>query len=999
MVTKKNGAVLAFFYIDKPMASLGNNMDTTLQKLANRLDGELYYDELMRRLYATDASVYRELPLAVATPKTVEDIQLLVDFAFRQGVSVIPRTAGTSLAGQCVGPGIVVDVSKHFNQILELNKEEGWVRVQPGVIRDELNAFLKPHGFFFGPNTSTANRAMIGGMVGNNSCGTTSIVYGSTRDHVIELEVILSDSSKVVFGPLNAEEFQAKLNGTSLENKLYQQLHEVLALPERREEIKRHYPKASIHRRNTGYAIDLMMHQQPFVEDGPVFNLSKLICGSEGTLGFITEIKIHVDPLPPKEELLICSHFSSLEESLEAVLTIMRHNPTACEMMDKYILDCTKENIEQRKNRFFLEGDPAAVLITEVRADDIMQAKAKADEVVSALRAEKLGYAHPKVFPPNTQKVWALRKAGLGVLSNVAGDAKPVACIEDTAVDIQDLPAYIGAFSKMMESFAQEAVYYAHAGAGELHLRPVLNLKKAEDQQRFFEISEATAKLVKQYQGSLSGEHGDGRVRAPFIPLMIGEKNYALLKAIKENWDPHYLFNPGKIVDAPPMNSSLRYKPDQETTTIDTLLDFSETGGILRLAEKCNGSGDCRKLSSSGGTMCPSYQATRDEKDTTRARANALREFLTEPNQTNPFDRKELKNVLDLCLSCKGCTSECPSNVDMSTLKSEFQYQYYKNNRRPIRDKFLGQVGRLNRKAAWFPALSNFLLQSSLFGGLMKRVLGIAPQRQLPKMNRSIRWWFWWNRKRFQPNEVKGKVLIFLDEFTNYSDGEIGKKAIQLLSALGYQVELARSKYSARPELSKGWLEEARRIAERNVHDLAPLVREQKPLIGIEPSAILGFRDEYLRLVREPMQERATHLSQHSFMLEEFLAREMEKGKIKPNQFTKVPKKIWLHGHCHQKSLSSLSDMAQVLSLPKNFHVNALPTGCCGMAGSFGYEKEHYDLSMQIGELVLFPTLRKAPEEAVIVAPGTSCRHQILDGTGLNAMHPVEVLYEALKKE
>ncbi|HHH49562.1 MAG TPA: FAD-binding oxidoreductase, partial [Saprospiraceae bacterium] len=604
-------------------------MTEKLKKLQANLDGELHFDQLMRILYSTDASIYKEMPLAVALPQHQADVKKIIQFANENNCPIIPRAAGTSLAGQCVGNGLVVDISK-MNRILEINVEESWVRLEPGVIRDELNFELKKHGLFFGPNTSTANRCMMGGMVGNNSCGTTSIVYGSTRDHVLELDVILSDGSAAKFSAIDNSEFTNKEKGDDLENYLYKKTKELLSPKEVQAEIHAQFPKKSIHRRNTGYAVDILLNSKAFSTDGEDFNFCKLLAGSEGTLAFTTEIKLHVDPLPPKERVLVCPHFKSIQESLEAVLLAMEFQPEACELMDKAILDCTKGNIQQEKNRFFVEGDPQAVLMIEFGAERKDVVEEKVNNMIAVMQKAGFGYSYPKVYAPKIKLAWNLRKAGLGVLSNIPGDAKPVACIEDTAVELADLPAYIQEFTKMMDGHQQEAIYYAHAGAGELHLRPILNLKSKKDIELLHRITSDTAHLVKKYNGSLSGEHGDGRLRAEFIPLMIGEKNYELLKKIKQLWDPKNLFNPGKIVDAPPMNTSLRYEPEQADHQFKTVFDFSASEGILKLAEKCNGSADCRRLDFSGGTMCPSYRATRNEKHSTRARANTLRELLTQ---------------------------------------------------------------------------------------------------------------------------------------------------------------------------------------------------------------------------------------------------------------------------------------------------------------------------------------------------------------------------------
>ncbi len=966
--------------------------------LANQLEGELHFDSLMRTLYATDASAYQEMPLAVALPKTDTDIKALIAFASKHQTSIIPRTAGTSLAGQCVGDGIVVDVSKYFTKIIEFNKEEGWVRVQPGVVRDELNHFLKPHGYFFSPITSTANRAMIGGMVGNNSSGTTSIVYGTTREHVLELKTILSDGSEAVFKEIDIATFDKKKAQDNLEGQIYQHIYEELSQAQIQKNILTNFPKASIHRRNTGYAVDYLLKMKPFEEGASNFNFCKLLCGSEGTLAFTTEIKIHVDPLPAPYDIVVAAHFESINDSMKATQFAMKHTPSACELMDKIILDCTKDNIEQSKNRFFIEGDPEGVLMIEFRGQNAAAAEAKADALIADLKAKNLGFAFPKVYPPNTKKVWTLRSAGLGLLSNISGDKKATTCIEDTAVALEDLADYISDFEEMLAGYGQKSIYYAHAGAGEIHLRPILNLKTAEGNEQFRAISLDSAKLVKKYQGSLSGEHGDGRLRGEFIPMMVGEANYDLFKRIKNTWDKHHVFNPNKIVNAPPMNTVMRYEPTKPTPSFETLLDFSETGGILQLAEKCNGSGDCRKLPLSGGTMCPSYMATRNEKETTRARANTLRTFLTENTKTNPFDHEEIKEVMDLCISCKGCSSECPSNVDMSSLKAEFLHQYYQTNGIPLRAKAFANINKLNGLGAIIPSVSNFFLNNGLTGGLMKKVLGVAPKRSLPTIQKtSLRKWYQQHYPTLAiKEEFKGQVYLFCDEFTNYNDTPIGIKAIKLLTRLGYAIKMVEHPESGRAALSKGVLPMAQKVAIENVAIFSSLISSNTPLIGIEPSAILSFRDEYPRLVAEKNKQKAKKLAKNVLLVDEFIANEIKNGNITAASFTKATKQVLLHGHCHQKALSSVDNSAWLLGLPENYSVEVIPSGCCGMAGSFGYEKEHYEVSMQIGELVLFPAVRQAKANVIIAAPGTSCRHQISDGTGRKGLHPVEVLYDAL---
>ena len=964
-------------------------MHRKLATLKHQLTGELYDSALVKTLYATDASVYRELPYAVAIPKTTDDIKQLVEFAKANTIPLIPRAAGTSLAGQCVGDGIVVDVSKYMNTILEINTQEQWVRVQPGVVRDHLNAFLKPYGFFFGPNTSTANRCTMGGMVGNNSCGSTSIVYGATRDHTLAVKTILSDGSAVEFSALTKDEFSAKTTGSTLEAALYKQIFSELNTTKIQNQISDGYPKASITRRNTGYAVDALLDTNVFKDTEEAFNFSKLLCGSEGTLAFTIELKLQIVPLPKPFQVVLNAHFNSISESLQATLIAMKQAPSACELMDKTILECTKDNISQQKNRFFVEGDPEAILMVEFRGDTIEEANQQAQTLELNLKKLDLGFAYPLVEGQDCDKVWELRKAGLGLLANIPGDAKAVACIEDTAVALEDLPLYIEAFTSLMKTYNQKAVYYAHAGAGELHLRPVLNLKSSKDVALFRSISEASATLVKSFKGALSGEHGDGRVRSEFIPLVLGEDNYQLLKRIKSTWDPLALFNPGKIVDAVAMDTALRYEADTDIPKVDTLYNFESTGGLLSTVEKCNGSGDCRKLSFAGGTMCPSYRATMDEKDSTRGRANVLREFLTQNTKENPFDHPEIKDAMDLCVSCKACKSECPSNVDMASLKAEFLFQYQKSNPVSLRTKLIAHNAKLNSIARHFSGVYNFIANTSWF----KTLIGVHPNRSLPSLNSTtLRQWF----ASYQQKEHPKKVYLFCDEYTNHYDVEIGKKSIILLNSLGYHVLMTAHSESARAYISKGFLEQAKAIATANIKTFNALINTTTPLLGIEPSAILGFRDEYPNLVDSVLKPKAENLAKNVFTIEEFLAYEMKANTIDVSKFTTASKTIYYHGHCHQKALSSNSYALTTLGIPANFTVQPIDAGCCGMAGAFGYEKEHYELSQQIGEDRLFPTLRTIDSNALVAASGTSCRHQIKDGLNKTALHPIEVLYNAL---
>lgn len=970
-------------------------MNQRLKALSEDLTGELYFDNTMRILYATDASAYREMPLAVAVPQSVEDLKKLIQFARLEKTSLIPRTAGTSLAGQVVGKGIVVDVSKNFTKIIELNKEEHWVRVQPGVIRDELNMFLKPHGLFFGPETSTANRAMIGGMVGNNSCGSNSVVYGSVREHLLEVKALLSDGSETVFKALSLDEFHNKCEGENLEATIYQSIRSQLSDYNNQMEIRKEFPKKSVERRNTGYAVDMLLETAPFNAGGEDFNFCKLIAGSEGTLAFLTEMKLNVNPLPPKETGLLCIHFNSIDESLRANLVALKYKPSASELIDHYILECTKDNIEQSKNRFFVKGDPGAILVVEFARSTREEIMFIAAQVEADMRSAGLGYHFPLLFGEDSKKIWTLRKAGLGLLGNLPGDEKAVPVIEDTAVDVQDLPAYIAEFNEILVKYDLHAVHYAHAGSGEIHLRPIINLKTVEGNRLFRTIAEEIATLVKKYDGSLSGEHGDGRLRGEFIKQMVGDKNYELLKTIKRTWDPENIFNPNKIVDTPSMNTMLRYTPGQQTPVFNTVFRYHNQD-VLQHAEQCNGSGDCRKTHLSGGTMCPSFMATKNEKDTTRARANILREFLTNSDKLNRFDHQEIYEVMDLCLSCKGCKSECPSNVDVAKLKAEFMQQYYDANGVPFRSKLIANFSASAKLGSIWPGMYNFMMTTPLIANTIKRIVGFGVNRSMPTLYKTTLLKWYRNRKKDTANKPGKSVYLFCDEFTNFNDTAIGIKAILLLEKLGYEVIIPTHEESGRAWLSKGLIRDAKKIANKNIRLLHKLINAGSPLIGIEPSAILTFRDEYIDLATDENLEAAKALAKNVFLIDEFIANEIDKGKIDRNLFTTEKKLVKLHGHCQQKALSSVAPSVKMMSFPANYTVETIPSGCCGMAGSFGYEKEHYDLSMKIGELVLLPAVRNQPAETIIAAPGTSCRHQIKDGTGRKALHTIEVLYDAL---
>lgn len=971
---------------------------TDFTELIQSIKGILYTDNIHKILYSTDASAYKETPAAVCIPETIEDIKSIIAFSRKYNVPVIPRTAGTSLAGQVVGNGIIVDISKNFNRIIEINAEEKWVKLEPAVVLDELNKILKEYNLFFAPETSTSNRCMIGGMVGNNSCGSHSLIYGSTRDHLLEVKCILSDGSEVIFKDITKFEFDEKCNLKSLEGNIYRHIREILSDNTNVDEILSQYPDKDIKRRNTGYALDLLLDNEIFGNSGKKFNFSKLIAGSEGTLALITEVKLNLIELPPKTKALMCVHTENFQDVFKANLIALKHFPVSVELMDKKVLDLAKSNINQNRNRFFIDGDPAAILIVEWYAHDMNIINKYALDLKNELIENGLGYAYVMVYGNDIAKVWELRKAGLGVLTNMPGDAKPVPVIEDTAIKPEDLESFIKDLDILLDKYHLNCIYYAHIGSGELHLRPVLNLKDSRDVELFHTIALETAKLVKKYNGSLSGEHGDGRLRGEFISLMLGERIYSLFTDIKSIWDPYNIFNTGKITNTPLMNTSLRYTPGQKIREIETFFDFSQTGGYISSIEKCNGSGDCRKSHIIGGTLCPSFQATKDEKRSTRARANILRETMNNPGITNPFASKEVYEVLDECLLCKACKSECPSSVDVAKLKMEFLQHYYDFYGVPLRNYAIAYLPRIHKYFSAFTGIANFFMKTGITSGIMKKIIKFHPDRSFPLMSKTnLEKWYFSNNLHYSNKIPKKTIYLFNDEFTNYLDSDIGIITIKFFTKLGYNVKIVNSYESGRTWLSKGLVKKAKHIINKNIELFSSIIDDNSPLIGIEPSAILSFRDEYPDLAYSKNKISAEKLAKNCLLFDEFIAQEIDNGNISSGMFIKEIRKVKFHGHCQQKALITTKFTKQILSLPENYSVEEISGGCCGMAGSFGYEKEHYDLSMKIGELVLFPEIRNSDKGTIICAVGTSCRCQIKDGTGSTALHPLEVLYNALE--
>ena len=1007
---------------------------------------KIYTDSLHKIAYATDASVYREIPYGVAYPETVEDVQELMRLAREKGVDLIPRAGGTSIAGQVVGADIVVDISKHWNKIIEINAEERWAKVQPGVVRDELNLALKPYGLFFSPETSTSNRCCIGGMFGNNSCGTHSLVYGSTRQHVIAAKGVLTDGSVEEFKNYKIKELEERFGERFWKRKEHETLIESIyaqlirfAIDQKTVKlIEDSYPDRELKRRSCGYAIDeaiepLMALKGPRNtgrgETPANINLCRLLAGSEGTLAFITEITVSLDPLPPKEIMVVCGHCDSLEKSFEGNLVALRHQPTAVELMDGEILELSKGNEEQRRNSFFVEGAPAALLITELRAETREELDRKADALEQDLLQSGYIYKCTRVYGADVSKVWNLRKAGLGILGGMKGDARPMGVIEDTAVAPSRLPAYMKDFRELLQRLGAKCVYYGHISTGELHLRPIINLKTHEGRKLFRTLAHETALLVKKHHGTISGEHGDGRLRGEFIPLLYGTEAYELMQQVKKCWDPEGLLNRHKIVDTLPMDSMLRYEEETSEDGLQTYYNWkagfdecttpgatgarSQTHALICSIEQCNGAGDCRKSNLIGGTMCPAFKVSGDELKTTRARANVLREVLTRGanSQFSIINFQLTKEVLDSCLACKGCKSECPSNVDMTRIRAELLQHYYDQHGTPLRTWLVARMAQIEQLGRLVRPLYNFAAHWRPTASLIKHIVKFAPERSIPPLSKKTMRHLvegeGTERHGFTLEiQSKKKVFLYADEFTNQQEAELGLTFAKLLMRLGYQVVIPDLLESGRAAISKGCLKRAKVIAKENVKRLSRY-ESLTCLVGIEPSAILTFRDEYPDLVPTEMRAKAIQLGKRCLLYDEFLKQEIDNGHISADHFKTDEMEIWLHGHCHQKALVGIEKTVEVLKLLRSAKVHVIPSGCCGMAGSFGYEKEHYKTSLAIGEMVLFPAIRSAQKThlmsyhndcpAFVAAPGTSCRQQIFDGTGVRAVHPIEILYKYLK--
>ena len=951
------------------------------EELRGLVDGEVRFDEMTRALYSTDASIYQIEPIGVVIPKSEEDVIAVVETAYRHGVPVLPRGGGTSLAGQTVGHAIVIDFSKYMRSILEVNPEEGWVRAQPGVILDELNHHLAPTGLHFAPDPSTSDRGNVGGALGNNSCGAHSILWGKTVDNVLEIRAVLSNGDVSTLGPLSGEQLGKKIRGDGLEAEIHRTLSDIGEA--HREEILARYPR--ILRRVSGYNLDELT-----LEGG--MDTARFVVGSEGTLLTITEAKLRIVPRPRLKALAVL-HFSELLQSMEATVATLELEPAAVELIDSLIICQARTNLEYSRMMDFIVDEPQAILLVEVFGESQAELDSKLDRLEERVGRGSLAYAVKRLVQPEAQaRAWAVRKAGLGLMMNARGEAKPLPFVEDTAVAPEALPDYVKRFDQIVRDHGTTAGYYGHASVGCLHIRPLIDLKLQEGVDRMVSIATEVCDLVLEFGGSVSGEHGDGLVRSVWNEKMFGPSLYNAFREVKRAFDPKGIMNPGKIVDPPPMTENLRVDPSYRTLGLRTGFAYSEEGSFASAIEMCNGQGACRKVLS--GTMCPSYMATRDEEHSTRGRANALRAAISGALPVDALASERLYEVMDLCLECKGCKAECPSNVDMAKLKYEFLDRYHKTNGYPLRNRIFGDISRLSRLASFFAPLSTWALREPAIKELLEKAAGIDRRRTLPPFaGQSFVQWF--RARGGSPSSagVRGKVLLFPDTFTNYNHPELGVAATKVLERLGYQVIVPSTRCCGRPMLSAGMMDKARRNARYNVDLVYPYLRDGVKLVGLEPSCILGFRDDYGDLLGNDSKARAA--SESSMLIEEFVLYASEKDGTDP-RWKGDHRRLLFHGHCHQRALVGTRPAMEVLGSIPGLEATEIQSGCCGMAGSFGFEKEHYEVSMKVGEQSLFGAIRSEKGDFEVVSEGVSCRQQIADGTGLRARHLVEVLAEAL---
>ncbi len=953
-------------------------------ELQGQVEGDVRLDRHARLLYATDASIYQMEPIGVVLPRSAHDVAAVVRTASRYGVPVLPRGGGTSLAGGTVNHALVLDFSKYMNSVVEVQPEERWARVQPGLVVNHLSQAVAGYGLQYAPDPVTSNRATIGGGIGTNSCGAHSVIYGKTLDHILGVDVVLSDGSNARFGALAGDDLARKLEDDSLEGKLYREVQAIANT--HREEVARRFPK--ILRRVSGYNLD------EFSAGGPM-DLTKMVVGSEGTLTVVTEAKVNLVPVPSYRGVAAV-HFSGLIEAMEATVAILRHSPSAVELVGSMILRRCREALGFRHLLGFVEGEPACLLLVEFYGETEAEAAARLEELRQDLTRRGLGYATVVTTDPARQRqMWELRRAGLGLVMSVRGDAKPLPFVEDTAVSPEKLPEYVARFEKIVGRYATETAYYGHASTGCLHIRPMVNIRRQEGLTIMERMAEEVADLVLELGGSLSGEHGDGIVRGVFTEKMFGPELFGAFRELKRAFDPDALLNPGKILDTPALMENLRLSPDTLRIEPGTVMDFSADGGFVSAVELCNGQGACRKLE---GTMCPSYMVTREEEHSTRGRANLLRMVLSGVLPASELTGNRLHQALDLCVECKGCKAECPSGVDMAKLKAEVLTKYHQAHGVPLRSRLFAHIAFLGRLGSATAPLSNWAIKLPPLRWLLHRVLGIHRSRPLPPFARQA-FSSWFRARYTTPTTAasRGEVVLFNDTHVEYFQPNVGKAAVQVLEALGFEVTLVgRKRCCGRPLVSKGMLNEAKAWARQNVDALLPYAQRGVPIVGVEPSCLLTFRDEYPDLLRD---EASRAVASQAYLLDELVDQVAGEDPSVASAFRDdVTADILVHGHCHQKALADMDATLRALRLVPGYTAELVDAGCCGMAGAFGFEVEHYELSRAMGAHKLFPALEApAARDRQVAVTGVSCHQQVSHFTSHRPRHVAELLADALR--
>ena len=946
------------------------------QELRDCIKGEVYFDDVTLGLYATDASMYQIRPMVVVLPFDETDVKSAVEVVAKYGVNILPRGSATSLNGQCVNSGMIIDFTKYMNKIIEINAEKCWARVQPGVILDELNTALAKYGLLFAPDPATGNRATIGGMIGNNASGTRSIVYGITRQHVLETKVLLADGTEMELKGLSRDEYNECAKENNRLGQIFNGFKNIIKA--NHDEIEKRFPK--VMRRVQGYNLDSFVGTDNW-------NMAELIVGSEGTLGIVLEAKLHLEPLP-KAKALCAVHFAELSQAIGTVEPILKHNPSAIEILDFDLIDMAREDFNAVKPNGLIQGQPQGILLVEFFGENSEQAREKTEKLVSELQGEKHGYAWPIITEPAEQaKIWTIRKNGLGLLLNLKGDRKPQAFIEDTCVPTKFLPEYIDQILKFCKSIDVPIVMYAHASVGTIHLRPRLNLKAQEDIEHMKAISDFVFGLIVKYGGSWSGEHGDGRARSPKLESFFGTKLYNAMRQVKLLFDPDNLMNPGIIIDPNPMDQDLRYGTNYKTNTFSTEYHYRDSGSFAEAVETCSGVGVCRQ--NLEGTMCPSYRATGDEEASTRGRANALRLAMTGQLGPDAMTSKRMFEVMDLCLACKSCKSECPSNVDLTRLKSEFLQKYHDAHGVGLRERMIANSPLMARMfSGWMAPIVNFFQRSRPFRKILEITAGFDSRRVPPEYSsKPLNKWFV-NRQK-PVKKLTKKIVLFDDTYMKYHQTNVGISAVELLESCGYEVVLANAGCCQRPKISHGFLRDAKVNGEKTLRNLDKFIQQGLKIVVCEPGCASALTDDLPDLIED--EQLGIRIKENVTMIDEFLVAEIKRGHL-DCEFISPFENILIHGHCHQKSLFGTTAMKEILDRVPGISVSEISSGCCGMAGSFGYEKEHYDMSLQIGEETLFPAVRNRKNGTAVVACGFSCRHQIADGTGVTALHWVETL-------